>query len=196
MPTKYSMPKLAVAIAAMIALTGCKDAMEQLNRDLAAANAAMAGSSTLSKPGTMARMDTSVQQQKTQLIVPKDQKVEEAVDAALPTIKKVLAVHQCARSDDALLPLNRLAITGVNIPATSYGWGYPLQSTYFKYHDMTKCLGIHSIDEFSMLALNALRFRVVYFAEDSGETVNFWFLFKKADDGTWRIAAAPRTRKD
>jgi hypothetical protein len=38
-----------------------------------------------------------------------------------------------------------------------------------------------------MPAMNALQFRTVYFADDSGETLKYQFLFKKMDDGSWKI---------
>jgi hypothetical protein len=135
-----------------------------------------------------------------QFITPKDAKTNAAIDAALPMIKKVLAIHMCARttqkhgldSEGALLPLNTLAIPGVSISNNSYPHSFPNSKSFMTYHDFAKCVSIRAIDQFAMPALNALTFRVVYFAEDSGETVNFGFLFKKADDGSWRIAQTPQ----
>jgi hypothetical protein len=39
-----------------------------------------------------------------------------------------------------------------------------------------------------MPALNALQFRAVYYADDSGETISYLYLIKKSDDGTWKLA--------
>jgi len=44
-----------------------------------------------------------------------------------------------------------------------------------------------------MPALNALSFRVVYYADDSGETVNFAYHFKKVEDGSWKVEKFNRT---
>ena len=57
-----------------------------------------------------------------------------------------------------------------------------------KYHNTNKCVSVSTIDQWTMPALNALQFRAVYFADDSGETFNFYYLFKKSDDGSWKIA--------
>lgn len=184
MSTKYSMPKLAVAIAAMIALTGCKDAMEQLNRDLAAANASMAGTRTASRPGTMARMEESTKGQQTQLVVPTETRTRDAMEAALPMIKKVLSIHQCIKMTEGLLQLNSFALPGVDMSRQGM---YPNHQMFMKHHDRNKCVSVRSIDNWAMPALNALQFRAVYFADDSGETVNFRYLLKKSDDGSWRI---------
>lgn len=63
---------------------------------------------------------------------------------------------------------------------------------FLKYHDPSKCVDIRVIDRFGLLALNALAFRVVYLAKDSGETIDFGFLFKKTDDGSWLLGQAPK----
>ena len=67
------------------------------------------------------------------------------------------------------------------------GLGYPNTPIYMKYHDHNKCVRVSALDQWTMPALNALEFRTVYFADDSGETVNFRYLFKKIDDGSWML---------
>ena len=52
-----------------------------------------------------------------------------------------------------------------------------------KYHDNNRYVSANTIDQFSKPADNASLFRVVYFANDSGETANFLYLFIKTDDG-------------
>lgn len=145
--------------------------------------------------GAMAAQPEANQQQ-IQMTVPKDTKTQAAIDAALPTIKKVLAIHQCIREPQQLLQLNVLAIPGVNMMSGGSN-GLPMYSfpnnkgLFLKYHDPSKCVDIRTIDRFSLLALNALSFRVVYLAKDSGETINFGFLLKKADDGSWLLGQPP-----
>jgi hypothetical protein len=64
---------------------------------------------------------------------------------------------------------------------------YPNSQQFLKYHDRNKCMSVRAIDNWAMPALNALQFRAVYFADDSGETVSFGYLLKKADDGSWKL---------
>lgn len=181
---------LAGALALAFTLAGCQEALQQLNRDLAAANASMSA-----KPGTMARMSETSKEQQTQLIVPTDTRTREAMDEAMPTIKKVLSIHQCVKEDDGLLQLNYWAVPGVDFRGRVLGSGFfhPNSQYFMKYHDRNKCLGVRTIDNWAMPALNALRFRAVFFAEDSGETVNFSYLMKKMDDGSWKLQKLDRT---
>ena len=136
------------------------------------------------------------QSKPTQLIIPKDKRVAAAMKEAMPTIKSVLGIHQCIKATESLRQLNIYAIAGVdvmNMGMLPY-YNYPNSEQYMKYHDRNKCIGVRAIDQWSMPALNALMFRTVYFAEDSGETVNFIFLFKKVDDGSWKISEFERRR--
>lgn len=57
-----------------------------------------------------------------------------------------------------------------------------------KFHDKNKCVSVRAIDQVALLALNALQFRVVYLAEDSGEANNFQMQFLKSGDGSWKLA--------
>jgi len=171
-------------------LSGCAaEQLDQFNRSLADLNTALGAppGNTAQPVNNLATMPVSHgPQQGVQLIVPDDANVKVALDAALPTIKKVLSIHQCLR-DGHLQSLNFYAVPGVDMnAATSYTNVTPMG--YMPYHDHSKCVSVRSIDTLSMPALNALQFRTVYFADDSGETVNFNFLFKKVDDGSWRLA--------
>lgn len=184
--------KLVGELALAIALAGCsQEAMQQLNRDLANMNAALASGQpgAAAKPGTMAISSQTGKEQQTQLIVPADTRTREAMEAALPTVKKVLAIHQCVKVNDGLLQLNYWAVPGANISRYN---DYPNSDWYVKYHDRNKCVSVRTIDNWSMPALNALQFRAVYFAEDSGETVNFGYLLKKVDDGSWKLQSLQR----
>lgn len=182
--------KLAAALALTLTLAGCQEAMQQLNRDLAAANASMAGA----KPGTMASATSTGKEQQTQLTVPTETRTREAMEAALPTVKKVLSIHQCVKVYDGMLQLNNLAVAGVDI-RRGFNYmpdSYPNSDSYMKYHDRNKCVSVRAIDNWAMPALNALQFRAVYFADDSGETVNFSYLMKKVDDGSWKLQTIQR----
>lgn len=143
----------------------------------------------------MAAQQEEGQSKPTQLIIPKDKRVAAAIDEALPTIKKVLAIHQCVKDWQSLRQMNIYAVPGVNmVKGGIFADGsYPNSSYLLKYHDFNKCVSVSTIDQWNMPALNALQFRAVYFADDSGETINFGYLFKKSDDGSWKISDFRRT---
>ncbi|MDD5298520.1 MAG: hypothetical protein PHU46_16575 [Rhodocyclaceae bacterium] len=145
-------------------------------------------------PATMAVPAQGDGEQKTQLLIPADHRTRDAIDAALPTVKQVVAIHRCVRVPDGLLRLNFLAVPGANLIANlAPRWAYPDSDLFMKYHDISKCVNARAIDSWAMPALNALRFRVVYFAEDSGETVNFTYLMMKVDDGSWKLQSINRS---
>ena len=125
---------------------------------------------------------------KTQLVIPKDEKIKSAIDAALPNIKKILSIHSCLIDPQGLRLLNQYAMPGVNLESHGFGSGGPVPPIMtMQYHNKNKCVGVRSIDQFSMPALNALQYRVVYFANDSGETRSYQFLLQKSEDGNWLL---------
>jgi hypothetical protein len=136
------------------------------------------------------------QKNPTQLIIPKDKRTAAAMDEAMPTIKKIISIHQCLKNNNGLLQMNFHAVPGTDISKLRNPYwpktGLPINDMEF--HDNNKCLSVQSLDNWSMPALNALLFRAVYFAEDSGESANFLYLFKKVDDGSWKIAKFEKTR--
>lgn len=189
-----------LAVVAGMLMTGCAvEHLEKFNRDLEAFNTAMsstkagpplpqAGASVV-MPTLAVKADAKTQ---TQLVVPNDARTQAVVDAALPTIKKILSIHQCLKNG-GMRQLNFYGIPGVNFD-TDPSWMPPANSQlfpnsayYMKYHDRNKCLSVRAIDNISMPALNALKIRVVYFADDSGETVNFIYLLQKTDDHNWKL---------
>lgn len=123
---------------------------------------------------------------KTQLLIPKDKKTKTAIDEALPNIKKILSIHSCLKDWEGVRLLNQYALPGVNLMPRAYDSFTP-PINIMQYHNKNKCVGIRSIDQFTMPALNALQYRVVYFAEDSGETMNYQFLMQKSEDGNWLL---------
>jgi len=137
----------------------------------------------------MAVQPEAAKSKPTQMIVPSDKRTTAAIDEALPTIKKILAIHQCIKDYESLRLMNVYAVPGVNM-ASHMGFQYDFypNSGNMKYHDKNKCVSVSALDQWTMPALNALNFRAVYFAEDSGETVNFAYQFKKMGDGSWKIA--------
>lgn len=144
----------------------------------------------------MAAQQEEGQSKPTQLIIPKDKRVAAAIDEALPTIKKIVSIHQCLKDSAGLRQMNFFAVAGMDMTrfANPYDATIGLPISNMKYHDKNKCLSVQTLDHWSMPALNALLFRAVYFADDSGETANYLYLFKKTDDGSWKIAQFENAR--
>lgn len=174
----------AIIVGLALGLSGCADDLAKMTQGLASFNQTMSG-----KGGhaAMATQPETSQGKSAQLIVPNDKRVEAAIDEALPTIKKVLGIHPCLKDAESVRLMNIYAVPGVNL-ATGAWYLFPNNSNFLKYHDLNKCVSVNALDQWTMPALNALQFRVVYFADDSGETVNFTYLFKKIDDGSWKVA--------
>jgi hypothetical protein len=113
------------------------------------------------------------------------------IQEAAPTIHKIIAIHQCIRltnntreNDQAMRRLNFLAEPGIDFAA---GWRNTAPMGRMQYHDQSKCVPVKAINKISMPARNALRFTIVYFAEDSGEVANFTYLLMKSNSGDWRL---------
>nr|MDP2192885.1 hypothetical protein [Rhodoferax sp.] len=180
-------------LIAILSLTGCAQELQKLNTDLKTLNQALAGNGSSNAGSTTApnspvlaqRVETS-SSTATQLIVPSDKSTADALDAALPTLKKVVAIHQCIKTSDGIRLLNFHAVPGKENSITPY-WMNDYPNAKMRYHDKNKCVSVRAIDQVTLLALNTLRVRVIYFAEDSGEAANFLFQFKKVDDGTWKL---------
>jgi hypothetical protein len=153
------------------------------------------------KPSEIAKTAQSeiIESKPPKLVVPKDKRVAVAMEEALPTIQKVLSIHQCMKEPESLRQLNIFAVPGLDMIKRSGdisglpAYGFPNSQFFMKFHDRNKCVSVTVVDNWSMPALNALLFRTVYFAEDSGETVNFLYLFKKMDDSSWKLSQIEKT---
>ena len=172
-------------------LAGCAQDLERINQTLHAINTgAPLPSQTAVAPSQSVVASVETQKLPTQLIVPNDKSAAEAMDAAMPNIKKVISLHRCMKTSDSLRLLNFYAVPGLDFKGEMYqGYGYPNSTAHTKYHDRNNCISARTMDQWSKPALNALQFRVVYFADDSGETVNFQYGFKRADDGSWKLSS-------
>lgn len=187
---EYRLKIVTIIVGLTLILSGCKDLPVVDELFGARPNA---GSSDGSQNSVVAQPQVG-QSKPTQLIVPSDKVVAAAMNEALPTIKKILSIHQCLKNSAGLRQMNFYAVTGVDMTRyeNPYDSTIGLPIVNMKYHDKNKCLSVQAIDQWSMPALNALLFRAVYFADDSGETANFLYLFKKTDDGSWKIAQFER----
>lgn len=179
----------AIVVGLTLSLSACAD-LENLNHSLPGNERAQASGSV------MATQPAVSQSKPTQLIVPDDKKVAAAMTEALPTIKKILSIHQCLKNSAGLRQMNFYAVPGSDMTRfensydSTHTFGLPIYR--MEYHDKNKCLSVQALDQWVMPALNALLFRAVYFADDSGETSNFIYLFQKTDDGSWKIAQFER----
>lgn len=169
---------------------------EQGERDRAAITAGQQGNASSQATGgteqaggmAIVQEQEETQSKPTKLIIPKDKRTAAAIEEAKPLIQKVVSMHRCLKDNKGLRQLNFDAVPGTDMmryvnpywPKT----GLPIEN--MKYHDNNKCLRAQTLDQFSMPAMNALLFRAIYFADDSGETANFLYLFMKTDEG-WKI---------
>lgn len=179
---------IATIVGLTFGLSGCVvEGLDGVKHTYGVANPASVGAGD----GMAIKPDAS-KSKPTQLAVPDDKKVAAAMNEALPNIKKVLGIHQCIKNYESIRQLNTYALNGVDLTTNNY-YGFPDSNAWMKYHDLNKCVSVRAIDNWSMPALNALFFRAVYFADDSGETVSFLYLFKKTD-GSWQIAQIEKAR--
>jgi hypothetical protein len=174
--------KIALVSSALSALSACNQATMNTRPSETA-------------PNLNAVMSDSVKSYKTQAVIPGDPKMKSVIDAAMPNIKKVLGLHQCMRYDSKhaglsaqnLRQLNKYGVVGVDFSKrTGYIPAF-LPMGLMEHHLSSSCVVVQALDTWTMPALNALSFRAVYLAEDSGETQNFTYLFKQVESGEWRL---------
>lgn len=184
---KSKVTVVAIILSLTLGLSGCAENMRKMSSALEEFNTGV------KHDNTTAVQPEASQSTPTKLVMPSDKVVALAVNEALPTIKKVLAIHQCIRDFDSIRQLNKYALDGVNLVGNIYmSARFPNSGTYMPYHNLNKCVSVRAIDMWFKPALNALFFRAVYFADDSGETINFVYLMQKTDEGSWRIAEFKR----
>lgn len=170
--------------------------MDQFSKDLSDLNVAMAsalpansGSTTVAGAPRLAT-PAKTPGKNTQLIVPTDKTAAQAMEDALPVVKKVIAIHQCTIDKQSLRMLNTYGLPGSNFqdyyPQGFYGWNGFVGGDW-RFHEKSICPSVQLIDQWKMQALNALSFRVVYFADDSGESDTFTYRMRKSSIGTWQL---------
>jgi hypothetical protein len=182
-------------------LTGCDATLQKLNEDLAKVNQALSGKPATNTQPVPAQQSISttnaspvVSAVQTALTIPTDTRTKDAMEAALPIIKKILSIHACVKVDSGMLQMNFHTVPGVSWDGSSMNFNdYPNSAYIVKFHDRTKCMSVKAIDGWAMPALNALQFRAVFFADDSGESSNFTYLMKRIDDSTWKLQQAKRS---
>jgi len=195
----------AVKFLCVVLLVWCSAAnadllevLKRINEGLGAANPALAGTQVRSESNAgapvlqtpvMATVQAEpIQSKPTEVVIPSDKRTEAAVEEAMPVIKRIVSLHRCLKNNSGLRQMNFEAVPGSDMSQYGVGWtlreGLPTRD--MQYHDYNTCLRAQTLDQFSMPALNALQFRAVYFADDSGETASFSYLFMKTNEG-WKI---------
>lgn len=104
---------------------------------------------------------------------------------AAPLIRKLVAIGACARTSEAWNAINRDALT----PRT-YQAGYSSElvaMTSVNYHDKSTCFDVVRLTDWTMPALNALKFRAWYISPQSGEAKHQSFELQKTTEGTWMV---------
>ena len=167
--------------AVMLNLVGCAD--------LAAVNAQLA-KGTKYQSGAVS-MATPTDGKPAQVVASKDKRVAAAAEDAMPLINQILTIHRCVQNWESQRLMNVYAVPGTDMAqmgGLTPELRYPNNYIAMKFHDRSKCVNVTTLDQWSMPALNALQFRAVYYADDSGETTSYLYLVKKSDDGTWKLA--------
>jgi hypothetical protein len=133
-------------------------------------------------------------------VVQAKNKADAQFNEARNVVSQILETHRCLKKikndynsqTGSLRALNTFIVPGLDAAKMSIGGGS--QDDYapafkFQYASPLKCVGIRQIDTITPVAKNVFSFRVVYLAEDSGETANFIYKMQKQDSGDWRLFA-------
>ena len=180
--------------ALFITLVGCAQGeLDKFDQGLKSLNQVLGAPSSSGNYGTPPSGSLAVRGDasktiSTELVIPADRATEEAMNAALPTVKKVIALHQCMKNGESLRLLNAYAVTGMDMQRIDIFFSQSTPNERTRYHDKSQCVDVKALDQWTLLALNTLRVRAVYFAVDSGETFNLRYHFKKSNDGSWKIS--------
>ena len=173
-----------VITAVVMGVSGCAAAdVQKFNHQLAEMNTAMANNAATAGV-TLARQPNGTKKQ-IELVEPTDKQTSAAMEHALPTIKKVLAIYPCLQHGSAMSALNPYAVPGTDMSPYYYAASVPIMRT--QYHDKNVCMSVTRLDSWTMPAMNILKFRSIFIADDSGETNNIFLLMRRMEDGQWKF---------
>ena len=113
----------------------------------------------------------------------KDERAKQNLKEASETVSAFLENVSCIPDTDGS-SLNIFAAPGHRFSPN----GYPGPMITTRYHNKSACLTVVRIQGVNAPALNALRFEVVYLAEDSGESNIQRYELVKQPDGQWLVA--------
>lgn len=160
-----------------IILTGCVETMQQVNRDLATFNKAIAPApasirntnSGPTSPGAqnvapitaeqLAKIDAAL------MVKNQNRDIAQAISEASPVIRDFVRTAACMPASGGSSGLNAYAAPGANL-----AWAGAAPMPAMRYHDKSSCVSVLRLHGWKMPAKNALHFEVVYQAEDSGES--------------------------
>jgi hypothetical protein len=108
-----------------------------------------------------------------------DERIKAMIAEASPTIAAFVEKLSCIADGHAASALNVYAAPGTNFQMIFY----PMVMT--PYHNKGSCLSVVRLQGWSAPARNALKFEVVYVADDSGESAKTHHVVIKQPDGEW-----------
>lgn len=173
-------------------LAGCTQTLQQINRDLSSINNSMAKAAGTvpansarpagGAPGLVSISARQLDQIDAALNAKnQNQALAQAISEAAPVIKNFVQINACLTGYNGTF-LNPYLVPGKS--ESSFGYlGAPMPR--MKYHDKSSCVTVLRFDGWAMPARNALRFEVVYQAEDSGESVKSWHELVKQPSNEW-----------
>lgn len=166
----------------LLFITGCLQTMEHVNRDLANVNQALKAPTPRHTVGLAPISEAQLSRIEAALNVQNlDNRLVPAVREAVPVISGFIKTNACITDYNGSL-LNAYAAPGKVYPSFNYG-GAPMQT--MKYHNKSSCASVLRFQGWEMPAKNALRFEVVYVADDSGETGKGFHELVKQPSGEW-----------
>lgn len=161
----------------IIALAGCVETMQQVNRDLAAFNKAIApapasmrnNSTSSGGPGVPNLAPITAEQlakiNAALTVKNQNRDIAQAISEATPVIRDFVRIASCLPTSGGSNGLNAYAAPGADL-----AWGGAAPMPAMRYHDKSSCVTVLRVHGWKMPARNALHFEVVYQAEDSGES--------------------------
>ena len=138
------------------------------------------GSSIAAQGLSLISPEQSVSIEKSLQMKGANHKLNTAVLEAAPNIASFLKINSCLSGNNAS-SLNIFAAPGKSYPDNNYSG--PLSNMYR--HDKSICATVLRVQGWTMPANNALRFEVVYVADDSGEAGKSEHEVQKQSSGEW-----------
>lgn len=175
------LPHCLFVAAVALSLSACVETLSSINRTLEGLNAPSSSDS-----GGFGRGPgpSPAQMQKINGAFKKGNsgEIQRAINEAMPNIKKLVALASCQwgrfLTDDRHLK-------GLGpILHPEHGW---MDAPAFSYAPKGKCVDVIRISEWSMPAKNVLKFKVMYYSEDAGETTICKGEMTK-EEGVWLVS--------
>ena len=177
---------LLVVVLSAISLSAYGDSLKDFNKAIGDLNQSLSkGNRTQPKPvqapPNIAAITPEQQDKIAQALAKRiaDKKVMAMIDEAAPTIKDYVERLSCIADGRGSGSLNVFAAPGVGFD------NHYAPMVFMKYHNKAACLSVVRIHGWVAPALNALKFEVVYVADDSGESVKTNHQIVKQPDGNW-----------